>query len=201
LGWTRVSRTLRVVITPGSDVPAAFVAALQALSKHRLRAEIRLTEIPAPTRIAPFAVALSAEVGQADEDGLAEPVTGRFVLLHDPDGQDAWQGTFRVVTLTRAPVDPEVAADPVLAAAAWSWVEEALEDAEAAHHALGGTVTVVSSTSFGALEGRPEEVEVEIRASWTPDAGMAEHLQAWGDLVSSAAGLPPLQDGVAAFRR
>ncbi|MEV6784924.1 DUF3000 family protein, partial [Streptomyces sp. NPDC051098] len=35
------------------------------------------------------------------EDDLAD---GRLVLLHDPAGHDAWQGTFRMVTLVRAGV-------------------------------------------------------------------------------------------------
>ena len=40
--------------------------------------------------------------------------TGRLVLLHDPAGHEAWQGTFRVVTYVRAELEPEMAADPLL---------------------------------------------------------------------------------------
>ncbi len=189
------------MITPDADVPPAFVAALEALAARRLRAEVRLSEIPAPGRIAPYAVALSAEVVGADEEMLVEtePASGRFVLLHDPAGQEAWEGTFRVVTLVRAALDPEVGVDPLLCEAAWSWVEDALDQAGAAHHALGGTVTRVVSQSFGALAERPGEVEVEIRASWTPDGSTGEHLAAWAGVLCTAAGLPPLPDGVAAL--
>lgn len=187
------------MITPDADVPPAFVQALQALAARRLRPEVRLSEIPAPTRIAPFAVALSAEVGDADEELVpeVEAASGRFVLLHDPAGQEAWEGMFRVVTLIRAALDAELGADPLLCEAAWSWVVDSLDQAGATHRALGGTVTRVVSQSFGALAERPGEVEVEIRASWTPEGDAGEHLAAWGAVLCTAAGLPPLPDGVA----
>jgi hypothetical protein len=186
------------VITPDADVPAEFVRALESLAARRLRAEVRLTEIPAPARIAPYAVALSAEVS-SPEDALveAEPTSGRFVVLHDPAGQEAWNGVFRVVTLIRAALDPEVGIDPLLCEAAWTWVEDALS--ETPHHALGGTVTRVVSQSFGELAERPGEVEVEIRGSWTPDGDLGDHLAAWATVLCTAAGLPPLPDGVSAL--
>lgn len=189
------------VITPDADVPEAFVQALEALGGRRLRAEVRLSEIPAPARIAPYAVALSAEVVTADDELVpeVEPASGRFVLLHDPAGQEAWEGTFRVVTLVRAALDTELGGDPLLCEAAWSWVEDALAQAGAGQHALGGTVTRVVSQSFGALAERPGEVEVEIRASWTPEGGLGDHLTAWATVLCTASGLPPLPDGVTAL--
>ena len=58
-------------------------------------------------------MALSADVVvDADDDELG---TGRFVLLHDPAGHETWQGTFRVVTFVRATLEPELAADPLVA--------------------------------------------------------------------------------------
>lgn len=186
------------VITPDADAPPAFVQALEALGGQRLRAEVRLSEIPAPARIAPYAVALSAEVVTADDELVpeVEPASGRFVLLHDPAGQEAWEGTFRVVTLVRAALDPELGGDPLLCGAAWTWVEDALGQAGTGHHALGGTVTRVVSQSFGALAERPGEVEVEIRASWTPEGGLGDHLAAWATVLCTAAGLPPVPEGV-----
>ena len=180
---------------PGT--PSPFVQALHALRERRLRAEVRLTEVPAPTRIAPYAVALSAEI---DPDDSGEDVgSGRFVLLHDPAGQEAWDGTFRVVTLSRATVEAELGGDPMLCAAAWSWVTDALE--ETPYHSLGGTVTQVVSQSFGALHERPDTVEVEVRASWTPEGDIGTHLQAWATVLCTAAGLPPLPEGVTALTR
>lgn len=190
-------RTLRDVITADAGVPPEFVRALHALRDERLRPEVRLTEIPAPARIAPYAVALTAEVAGADGD--EDAASGRFVLLHDPAGQTAWDDTFRVVTLVRATLDPETGSDPLLCEAAWSWVEEALTGVD--HHALGGTVTRVASESFGSLAEREGESEVEIRASWSPRGEAGAHLGAWAALLCQAAGLPPLPDGVTALGR
>ncbi|PZR53836.1 DUF3000 domain-containing protein [Xylanimonas oleitrophica] len=178
------------------EPPARFAAALRSMRGPRHRPEVRLQEVPGPTRIAPFTAALEGEVTSAGD----EVATGRFVVLHDPAGQDAWQGDFRVVTLVRATLEAEMAADPLLADVAWSWVTETIEAAGAQVLALGGTVTRVLSSSFGALEGTPDAVDLEIRASWTPtDTALGTHLTLWTDLMSTAGGLPPLPDGVTAL--
>ena len=61
-------------------------------------------------------------------------------------------------------------------------------------------MTVVLSRSFGEISGQPDRAEVEIRASWTPelgiDLGIQPHLLAWQTLLCTAAGLPPLPEGV-----
>ncbi|WP_307793663.1 DUF3000 domain-containing protein [Actinotalea soli] len=191
------------MITADADVPAEFVRALGALRDRRLRPEIRLTEIPAPARIAPYAVALTGELlGGPGDEVEEDPASGRFVLLHDPRGQEAWEGTFRVVTLVRATLDPEAGADPLVCEAAWSWVTEALEAAPRGWSALGGTVTRVVSESFAALAERPDEVEIEIRASWTPpDGAVGDHLEAWATVLCHSGGLPPLPEGVASLGR
>ena len=191
------------MITPDPGVPAEFVQALHQLKERRLRTEVRLTEIPAPGRIAPYGVALTGEVQppSGDVEDPEEPASGRFVLLHDPAGQEAWHGTSRVVTLVRATLDPEVGSDPLLCEVAWTWVTDALTEAGADHHALGGTVTRVMSQSFGALAERRPEVEVEIRASWSPAGDAGAQLAAWSTVLCTAAGLPPLPDGVTALTR
>jgi len=168
------------------------MAALRAI---RLRPEVHLDEVPAPRRIAPHAVAVSADVVVADE----ELATGRFVLLYDPAGQDAWEGTFRAVTFVRAVMEPELGGDPLIGEVGWTWLQEALLDAGAAFTAAGGTVTRVVSESFGALADRPPTVELEVRASWTPLDGVGRHLDAWSTLLCTIAGLPPLPQGVAAL--
>src|SRR5919107_3983527 len=170
------ARTLDDVMTNGQGaVPAEFLRALHSLRAARLRPEVHLEEVPGPGRIAPYSVALTGEVRlPRDEEGLA---AGRFVVLHDPAGQEAWDRTFRVVTLGRGAPEPEVAADSLLAEVAWTWFEDAVAGAGVTAHAAGGTVTRVLSQSFGALADRPEEVEVELRASWTPlDAELGPHL-------------------------
>ena len=35
---------------------------------------------------------------------------GRLVVLHDPEGQEAWEGTFRIVAFVKATLEPEMAA-------------------------------------------------------------------------------------------
>ena len=172
--------------------------ALRSLRGARLRAEIHLEEVPGPGRIAPFTVALTGEVRTPKADH--ELASGRFVVLHDPHGQEAWDGTFRVVTLVRARLEPDLGSEELLAAVAWSWFEDALADSGVVPHAAGGTVTRVLSQSFGTLADRPEEIEVEIRASWTPpDGDLVPHLRAWAILLCQAAGLPPLPPGVTAM--
>ena len=177
------------------EVPAAFLEALRSLRATRLRPEIRLVEVPGPGRIAPFTAALTGDVSapRSAED-LA---SGRFVVLHDPDGQEAWEGTFRLVTFVRATLEAELGADGLLAGVAWTWFSDAIDEAGITPIATGGTVTRVLSQSFGTLAARPDEVEVEIRASWTADGpDLGPHLQAWGTLLCTSAGLPPLPDGV-----
>lgn len=167
-----------------------------------MRPEVRLAEVPAPRRIAPHALALTAEIiadhTDPDQDELA---TGRFVLLHDPEGQQAWDGVWRVVTFARAELEAETAADPLLGEVGWSWLVESLQASGANYHAEGGTVTRVVSESFAALSQRPPSVELEVRASWTPhdDSDIEAHLHAWGRLLCTVSGLPPLPDGVVAL--
>jgi ABC-type nitrate/sulfonate/bicarbonate transport system substrate-binding protein len=58
----------------------------------------------------------------------------------------------------------------------------------------------VASESFGGMAGEPASAEIEIRASWTPlDPDLAPHALAWGDVLTTAAGLPPLPAGVVAI--
>jgi hypothetical protein len=170
-----------------------FAAALTSLRSVVLRPEITVQETPAPTRLAPHSVALLGEA----TDGETELASGRFVVLHDPAGQEAWDGTFRVVSFVRAPVEMEMATDPALAAVAWAWLLEALVERDAHWDAPSGTVTTTASESFGALSDRPAVGEVEVRASWTPtDRHLGVHLEAWGDVLARLGGLPPLPAGV-----
>jgi hypothetical protein len=176
-----------------------FARALEELHHARLRPEIRLTEVPAPQRIAPHAVAMTADVlDPRDHD--EELASGRFVLLHDPSGPEPWDGEWRAVTFVRAELEPEFASDPLLGEVGWTWLTDALDQRGVGYTAPAGTVTRVVSESFGGLSDRPPSVEIEVRASWTPlgpEAG--EHLSAWADLLCTVAGLPPLPEGVVAL--
>ena len=177
---------------------ADFEHALRALHAARLRPEVRLTEVPAPTRLAPHAVAMTADiVDPSDDEDIA---TGRFVLLHDPEEPEPWEGPWRVVTYAKAAVEPEVGHDPYVGRVGWSWLTDALDARDLQWGAEAGAVTCVLSERFGALSDREPTVEMEIRASWTPlDGRIDRHLQAWGDLLCTVAGLPPLPEGVVAL--
>jgi hypothetical protein len=193
---------------PGAaDEPPAFVAAVATMRAARLRPEIHCEEMPAPQRIAPFAAALSADV-TVDGDDIG---TGRIILLHDPMGNDAWDGEFRCVAYARAEIDVELITDPMLAAVGWTWLTDALDAHGASYHMASGTVTRVATESFGGMAEDSAAAQLEIRASWTPhlSAGISAgvelggaldvgpHVEAWGELLCTAVGLPPVPDGVA----
>jgi hypothetical protein len=189
------------------DVPVAppdFQNALESLRGHRVRPELRLEEVPAPSRIAPYALALTGEVnatpGTMDPDGFLGH--GRFVVLHDPAGQEAWHGTFRVIVMAKARLEDEMGADPMLGEVGWTWLTDALTEAGAGYHDLSGTVTRVLSETFGGLELRGGQVEIEVRASWTPTTtDLGPHLMAWAALTCTTAGLEPLPDNVTSLTR
>jgi hypothetical protein len=173
--------------------PETFLAAVSRMHAARLRPEVFCEEMPAPQRIAPYASALSADVTVDGED----VGTGRIVLLHDPEGNEAWAGTFRCVAYARAEIDPEMANDPLLGEVGWSWLTEALDAHGAAYTAPSGTVTKVSSESFGSMAEEEATAQLELRASWTPAGDIADHVEAWGEVLCTAAGLPPVPEGVA----
>ena len=178
--------------------PEEFRRAVSELSAASARAEIELGPIRPPQRLAPFTYALGAEITApptADGPSASEhgDASGRLVLLHDPDGWEAWGGTLRLVAYVQADLDADVAADPFLPDVGWSWLHDALTQSSADYTALGGTVTVTSSVRFGDLAGPARTHQVEIRASWTaktPALGM--HADAFCTVLGSAAGLPPL---------
>jgi hypothetical protein len=181
--------------SPRPPVPAEFAAAVADLTAASPRAEVSVQRMNAPQRLAPWAYAMSVEVAGA---------TGRLVLLHDPDGPEGWQGTFRFAGYATADIDPEIGWDPLLAGVTWSWLVDALALRGAAATAIGGTVTQTASTRFGEL-ARPTagpagedldeptvELEVQLRGSWTPlGDDFGAHLLAFADLLSTATGLPP----------
>ncbi len=187
---------------------AAALAHLRAVLDGPVRPELSLRIVPAPKRMAPWSVAVAAEVhgpaGGRESADSEDVASGRFVVLHDPQGQDGWRGDTRIVAFVEAAVDPEMGADPALADAGWSWLLDGLAERGAGCTATSGTVTRTASRRFGEMEDPADDCEVEVRASWTPLAGPAgialgDHLLAWCDLLCSTAGLPPV--GVTALHR
>ena len=176
----------------GDEPPAAFRAALAALDGVRARPEIVLEHIPAPQRLAPWAHAVGAMVTERDGDDDVEIASARFIVLFDPDGHEAWNGTIRCVGYLSAETDEQLVDDAMFSEVAWSWLTDALSEAGATHHAVGGTVTRTASTRFGELASPEHSVDVEMRASWTAeDTALDRHLVAWLQVLGNAAGLPP----------
>ncbi|MCU1421898.1 MAG: hypothetical protein JWN36_1549 [Microbacteriaceae bacterium] len=179
------------------DLPEPFRSAVAAVRRAALRPELVLTEIPAPGSLAPYSIALAADVTPARHGTDSELGTGRFILLYDPAGSDAWGGFFRVVCFAQAPLETEIGLDPFLADVAWSWLVDAL-DARGAHYtAPSGTATKILSTGYGELASQGDGAQIELRASWTPlDHEITAHVEGWGELLCMLAGLPPVIEGV-----
>lgn len=178
-----------------SFTPEPFARAMRELAKMQWRRDLSVEEIGSPQRIAPHAVAISAELGDD-----AEPVaTGRLILLHDPAGNQSWGGTFRIVSYVRAEFDLDMVTDPLMPEVAWSWLRDALAGHGCVAGELAGTVTASYSKGFGEMTDA-DSAEVEVRSSWTPslDAShpLTPHLASWEDLMTLVAGQPLDPPGV-----
>ncbi|GAB07740.1 hypothetical protein GOAMR_71_00930 [Gordonia amarae NBRC 15530] len=180
---------------------------MDSLGGAHIRPEIEVGPIRPPQRLAPYSHALGVEVRQFDgPDQLGDDeqgsAFGRLILLHDPAGHEAWNGTMRLVAYVQAEVEAALAMDPLLPEVAWSWLADALGVAEGDTSstygdvhvtALGGTVTSTSSVRYGDIAGQPRTHQLELRASWTAtDLDLGRHLEAFCEVLSAAAGLPPV---------
>jgi Protein of unknown function (DUF3000) len=196
--------------SPAESVFAAASAAFMAGRDAQASRGLQFEDVPAPKRLAPFATAIAATIQRDD----ADVAWGRLVLLYDPDGQQGWDGFFRLVAYVRAEVEPEIAADPLLGEVGWSWLSEALDAHVPGYAVPSGTVTRVITEGFGAKADELPLTGFELRASWSPagpegprgsagprgagqrqsDLGLLDlsaHIAAWCDCLSAAAGLEP----------
>lgn len=195
--------------SPLNRIPAEFSAVTSVLRQARSTNNVSISEIPAPARLAPYSYALGAEVSadetflRASGETIDELATGRIVVLFDPAAPEEWEGSFRVVSYIRAELEHELGNETMLGHVAWSWLEDALDANDCQVLAAGGTTTRVLSESFGTLADRPATIDLELRASWTPVIDepdlIGNHFEAWIDLLSTVAGLPPLPEGVTAL--
>lgn len=175
----------------------AFAAVADSLRALTFREDLSVREIPAPSGLAPDAIAFAGDV-RPDAEGVdSEYGTGRFVLLHDADEPGAWDGAWRIVCFAQAPLEPEIGTDPLLADVAWSWLLDALHTRDADFHSESGTSTKTLSKGFGSLADEGDGAQIELRASWSPAGSLTVHLQAWAELVCMLAGLPPGSEGIA----
>lgn len=183
-------------MTGQPDAGSEFDAAVAELRDTAFRADITVREIATPQGLAPYAIALAADV-RPDDDGDSVYGTGRFVLLHDPDAPAGWDGTWRIVLFAQAPLETEIGTDPLLADVTWSWLVDALDSRHAVYHAASGTSTKTLSKGFGGLAAEGDGAQIELRASWTPQGPFRPHVEAWAELVGMLAGLPPGSEGIA----
>lgn len=183
-------------MTAHPEAGTPFDAAVAELRATAFRDDIAVREIPTPQNLAPFAIALSADV-RPGEDGDSVYGTGRFILLHDPDEPDAWGGAWRIVIFAQAPLETEIGTDPLLADVTWSWLVDALDYRDAIYHSPSGTSTKTLSKGFGGLADEGDGAQIELRASWTPEGPFRPHVEAWAELVGMLAGLPPGSEGIA----
>lgn len=192
---------------PINRTPKAFATLAEALRTVRSTPQVHIEEIAAPGRLAPWAVAFSAQVTAEgtflEDDAVDDLATGRIVVLYDPEAPVEWQGEFRLVSYIRAELEDELAAEPMLGQVAWTWLTDALDGRDCNVAEVGGTTTKVISESFGTLAQRPTTVDLELRASWSPiledPADITQHIEAWIELITTAAGLPPMPEGVSPF--
>ncbi|WP_456285650.1 DUF3000 domain-containing protein [Microbacterium sp. JZ70] len=176
----------------------AFAEAEAAVRSATFRGDLTVRDIPSPQGLAPFSIALAADV-RPDDHGDSPYGTGRLILLHDPEGQESWGGSWRIVTFAQAPLEPEIGTDPLLADVTWSWLVDALETRGAPYHSPSGTATKILSKGFGALAAEGDGAQIELRASWSPVGSFRSHVEAWAELVCMLAGLPPGSEDIAVF--
>jgi len=176
----------------------AFAEAEAAVRSATFRGDLTVRDIPSPQGLAPFSIALAADV-RPDDHGDSPYGTGRLILLHDPDGQESWGGSWRIVTFAQAPLESEIGTDPLLADVTWSWLVDALETRGAPYHSPSGTATKILSKGFGALAAEGDGAQIELRASWSPVGSFRSHVEAWAELVCMLAGLPPGSEDIAVF--
>ena len=183
-------------MTAHPEAGSLFDSAIAELRETAFRGDIVVHEIATPQGLAPFAMALAADV-RPDDHGESVYGTGRFVLLHDPDEPGAWGGAWRIIIFAQAPLETEIGTDPLLADVTWSWLVDALDSREAVYHSPSGTSTKTLSKGFGGLAVEGDGAQIELRASWTPDGPFRPHVEAWAELVGMLAGLPPGSEGIA----
>ena len=177
--------------------PDAFARLRAFVASGGTRAETTITEIPSPSRIAPFSIALAADVSGAAHGIDSDLGTGRFSALHDPDEPEGWGGAFRIVTFAQAPLEPEIGVDEFVADVTWSWLVDALAAHGATYDHASGTATKIISRGYGDLAAQGDGAQLELRAAWPPRGDdLTAHVEAWEEIVAMLAGLPPASDGV-----
>ncbi len=184
---------------PSAPSATPFEDAVAEIAAVEFRSDLVVRQIPAPTGLAPRAIALAGDI-RPESEGESAYGTGRFLLLHDPSEPEPWGGPWRVVCFAQAPLDTDIGVDPLLADVAWSWLVDALRAHAAPYHAASGTATKTLSKGFGGLAEEGDGAQIELRASWSPVNAFAAHVAAWAELLCMLGGLPPGSEGIDVIR-
>lgn len=186
-------------ITISPEVAPEFSAAVEALRNAEIRDEIHLKQIEEPEKLATHAIAFSAHIIE-DLATPADAGTGRFVLLWEPEMQEAWGSRFRVVCFAKSPLETNIGADELGSDIAWAWLTDALSNRNAQYLNAAGTATRIISSGYGSLATQADHAELEVRASWSPKTyEVGQHLEAWQDMVCIMSGFAHLPQGVSSI--
>ena len=187
--------------TLDKSAPDQFKLAAMGLKEAMLRSELETNEIPAPPKIAPFALAFSAQVPNPADTPMNRGV-GRLVFLHNPEEFDTWGSNMRVIAYGKSPLENDLGMQEDAANYWWEWLMRALEFRGAKFSHEAGTITKMSSTGMGALATDKDHSEVEMRASWSPqEDNLGPHFAAWQDLIAGMAGFEIGGEGVVRFAK
>lgn len=190
------------VTTQELIAPTEFAEALLTLRDAHVPEGFTVEEVPGPSKSAPYTAAIritGTSVGTPDLSAgtanhpsrrmQAKESFGRFVILYDPAGQRGWNGTFRLIVLVHADIEPDIAEDQFSGEVAWSWLGDALVKAGAGYHDVAGTVTRVLNQQFGTMRSDDlrvgaSDAQIELRASWTPNTtDLRPHFEAVCELL------------------
>ena len=186
-------------ISVSPDVSAEFQAAVDSIRGAEVREEIHLKQIEEPEKLATHAIAFSAHIIE-ELSTSADAGTGRFVLLWEPQMQEAWGSRFRVVCFAKSPLETNIGADELGSDIAWAWLTDALSNRNAEYSNAAGTATRIISSGYGSLATQADHAELEVRASWSPKSyEIGQHLEAWQDLVCIMSGFAHLPQGVSSI--
>jgi len=178
------------------DAPAQFAAAALSLGQPVLRSELNTSQIPAPEKIAPWALAFAAQAPNPADTPMNRGV-GRIVFLYDPEQFDTWGSNMRVIAYGKSPLESDLGIEEDVAHFWWEELVRALKNHNSKYSHEAGTVTKMTSTGMGSLSNDPSTSEVEIRASWSPQEDeLGPHLAAWQDLIAGMAGFGIDGEGV-----
>jgi len=170
------------------EVPAQFASAAMSLRQELLRSELETHQIPAPDKIAQFALAFSTHRPNPAETPTSR-AAGRIVFLYDTDQFDTWGSNLRVIAYGKSPLESDIIDDADYAQYWWGTLELTLAKHGAQFTHSAGTITKMISTGVGTLQNEPVHTEIELRASWSPtEDNFAPHFAAWQDLVAEMAG-------------